>query len=345
MNSYMEQSPQTPPTPTFPNDHPETVSQQPTKHTSPPKLPLIIGGIVSVLLTLLAVGGYVMYSTALTELKTITRAQIDTLEKLEGTYAGIIKTLDEKPSGTQDTTNSLLKSKPRKLKDVNVQVLGAEEDLAIQVNRKLADHYKKGKSYLKTIKEQNVKIQETYQNPLIKPFLPDLGNLPTETAGTVRSWEAILTYLNESNTIEINAKTLGYQFGMAMREAIMREADDESVDKLREKYLELDTIYDQYKALETAELPEDMQQSHEDGLDSFDKDIAVFGDLVQGFEDKDVDQIEKSIQSMVIQGESETTAAEIEMRSFWNDHDSVKQVEELKDAWISFATNTLGIVL
>jgi len=324
-----------------PHLEPQPIPEKATR----PKLPLIVGFAITTVLVLLGLGGYFVYSSALTEVKTITRSHIDNLEKLEGTYAKIIKTLEEKPSESKDTVNNLLKSKPRKLKDVNVQVLGAEDDLAIQINRKLAEHYKKGKSYLKAIKEQNVKLEEVYQNPLIKPFLPDLGTLPTKTTETVASWEAIFTYLNESNTIEINAKTLGYQFGLAMQEAIVREADDESVAKLREKLVELDTIFEQYKKLETKGLPEDMQKTHQDGLDSYNKDVAVFGELVQGFEDKDVDQIEKSLQSMAIQGQSETTASEIEMRNFWYDHDSVKQIEELKEAWISYATNTLGIVL
>lgn len=285
-----------------------------------------------------------MSMSAKRELQQQVQTQVKELAALEKSYKSVRTILDEKTPAPEAETTNLLKARPSKISDVNTNVLGAEEDLNIAMNRKLADQYKAGRATLRNISATNTKVSSIYQNnPIIKPFLPDATNLIADTKDFTAESDALLAYLSQVNNLEISSKTLGYQIGLALQESILRNADADSVANFKNKVNELDDIYADYKAIDTSDLPEDLKTSHQESLASFDKDVAVFSELVTALERKDANMLQQAIQSLIIQGESESAAAEIEVRSFWNEHEIINKATTMKEAWQQFGQDKLGI--
>ena len=316
----------------------------PSQHGSSHK-PMLLGAIAVILVILAGTVGVIwMNMSAKRNLQEYVQAQVKELSVLEQSYKSVRIILDEKiPSADAKTTN-LLKARPSKISDVNANVLGAEEDLNIAMNRKLSDQYKKGRATLKNILATNTKIASVYQgNPLIKPFLPDATALTSKTKDFATQSDTLLAYLNQINTLEISSKTLGYQIGLALQESILRNADSDSVANFKSKVNELNDIYDDYKAIDISGLPDDLKASHNESLATFDTDVAVFSELVTALERKDANMLQQAIQSLIIQGESESAASEIEVRNFWNEHETINQATTMKDEWQQFGEEKLGI--
>lgn len=320
--------------------------------TRPPAKVIILAGVGIVAALLAAVGGYGYWQVqeAKTWMQGAIQSQVADLDRIDASYSAIQNILAEPlPTSDQDaTTTNLLKAippkktVPRRLKDVEPQVLGAEDELQITLNRRLAEQYKKSRTAIKAIQKRNAEIttKMTEWN-MIRSFLPDIRPLLAKTDTVAQMAEAMLAYLNETNTIEIEGKTLGYQIGLAMREAILRDADDASVAKLREKIRELETFYGKAERMSTDNLPQVLKENHAESLATFDRDMEVFRDLLRGFEEKDIFMIQEALESMVIQSASQTTKAEILMRSFWQNDEAISAMEELRDDWQTFGEQEL----
>lgn len=334
------QIPQTPVQPAYNS----SVQSAPIQPGSSHK-PMLIIAVAVILLVLASIGGIIWMSmSAKRELQQQVQTQVKELTALEKSYRSVRTILDEKTPSPEAETTNLLKARPSKISDVDANVLGAEEDLNIALNRKLADQYKKGRTSLTNIASINTKIANVYQgNPLVKPFLPDATSLISDTKDFAAQSDALLAYLTQINNLEISSKTLGYQIGLALQESILRNADPDSVANFKSKVNELDDIYEDYKAIDTSELPEDLKTGHDEAVASFNKDVAVFSELVTALERKDADMLQQAIQSLIIQGESESAAAEIEVRSFWNEHETINKATSMREEWQRFGEDMLGI--
>lgn len=336
------------PPPTPPPIEPQTyvppAPMEPTQSGSSKK-PILIVAVAVILIILAAIGSIVwMNMSAKRNLQEYVQTQVKELTALEQSYKSVRTILDEKIPAAEAETTNLLKARPTKISDINANVLGAEEDLNIAMNRKLADQYKKGRASLKNITGTTTKIASVYQgNPFTKPFLPDATALISGTKDFSEQSDALLAYMNQINNLEISSKTLGYQIGLALQESILRNADADSVANFKSKVNELNDIYADYKAVDISNLPDDLQASHNESLLTFNKDVAVFSELVTALERKDAAMLQQAIQSLIIQGESESAAAEIEVRNFWHEHETINQATSLKDEWKQFGEQKLGI--
>ncbi len=309
------------------------------------KRPTVIIAVAVILVILAAVGGIIWMSmSAKRELQQQVQAQVKEMTALEKSYKSVRTILDEKTPSPEAETTNLLKTNPTRISDVNANVLGAEEDLNIALNRRLGDQYKQSRSSLRNISSINTKIASVYQgNPLVKPFLPDATSLISDTKDFAEESDALLSYLNQINNLEVSSKTLGYQIGLALQESILRNADPDSVANFKSKVNELDDIYEDYKAIDTSGLPEDLRVSHDETLATFSEDVSIFSELVTALERRDAAMLQQAIQSLIIQSESESAAAEIEVRSFWNEHETITKATTIREQWQQFGEDKLGI--
>lgn len=329
---------------------PGSAPYAPPQTTAPPaapasRKPVLIIAVAVILVILASVGGIVWMNMAATRsLQQLVQSQVKDLTDLEKSYKSVRTILDESDAQPDASTTNLLKTRPSKISDVNADVLGAEEDLNIGLNRRLADQYKKGRASLQNVSGTNTKIAGVYAgNPIVKPFLPDATGLINKTKDFTTESDALLAYMNQINSLEISSKTLGYQIGLALQESIIRNADSESVAQFKIKVNELNDIYADYKAIDISDLPEDLKKSHNEGITSFDKDVAVFYELVTALERKDALTLQQAIQSLIIQSQSASTASEIEVRNFWNEHETINAATTLKNEWQRFGEDNLGI--
>ncbi|QQS43328.1 hypothetical protein IPM65_04155 [Candidatus Roizmanbacteria bacterium] len=314
-------------------------------HPGGAKRPTVIIAVAVILVILATVGGIIWMSMAAKrELQQQVQAQVKEMTALEKSYKSVRTILDEKTPSPEAETTNLLKTNPTRISDVNANVLGAEEDLNIALNRRLGDQYKQSRTSLRNITSINTKIATVYQgNPLVKPFLPDATSLISDTKDFAEESDALLSYLNQINNLEVSSKTLGYQIGLALQESILRNADPDSVANFKSKVNELDDIYEDYKAIDTSGLPEDLRVSHDETLATFSEDVSIFSELVTALERRDAAMLQQAIQSLIIQSESESAAAEIEVRSFWNEHETITKATTIREQWQQFGEDKLGI--
>lgn len=317
------------------------------QNSSPSKKKLyILVGVVS-LLILSGIAGAMFYmkNTQLQKIQAKVDEQIQEIKKLEKTYSNIkvlIKEQDDEEKKAEDSQSASLLyyqdavSEP--ISDTETDVLGStEESLKIDVNRQLSKEFKAGRKYLKNISNLDKEISSAYnKNPLLKPFLPNPESQIKTTEEMVKKSDPLLRYMDDANSLDIDAKTLGYQIGIAIEEAIVAYADRASLNKFDDKLNELDDLYEKAKAINTDGLSDELVKDHEESLASYEEDTKVFKDIQVALEQKSSTKLERALQSLIYQSASQNTKNNIDELSFWEDYEIVNLPSEVRSSWESF---------
>ncbi|PJE62221.1 hypothetical protein COU87_00555 [Candidatus Roizmanbacteria bacterium CG10_big_fil_rev_8_21_14_0_10_39_12] len=280
-------------------------------------------------------GGLWAFIQGQKDMQTIVQSQKSEFAEVQNTYDDVRNILDSIPTSPPSGNTDLLdNSKSKSIPSQYDDVLGVEEELGIDQNRKLSEEYKKGIKHLEVIKKNNRKIEALSQsNPTVSIFIPQNADLIRETDRFVDTSSALLTYLQKVNTFEINSTMVGYQVGLAIQEAVVRAGDDDSVTNLEKKIQEIDTLYDEFKSINIDAIPENLQIDHTEKLVTFDEDVEIFNQILIAFQEKNVKLLEKTLQSIIIQGQGTTNDSKVKFKTFWYENELINTITNLSDRW------------
>jgi len=287
------------------------------------------------------IGGTWAYTQGKKDIQAMVQSQSQQLDDLQKSYNDIRKVLDKVPSTPSLDSADLLDSSINSgLPSEYDDVLGVEEDLGIDQNRKLSEEYKAATKLLDNLKKNNRKIEGLSQsNPVISIFIPQNADLISDTDSFANTSSALLMYLQKVNSFEINSTMVGYQIGMAIQEAVVRSADDASVANLEKKIKEIDSLYEEYKSIDISSIPEDLQTNHSAELASFSEDVEIFNQILLAFQNKNAALLEKTLQSIIIQGQGASNESEVKFKSFWQDNVIINGVTDLSDRWSEYGAS------
>lgn len=285
-------------------------------------------------------GGIWAYTQGKKEVHTLVKVQTQHLDDLKNSYDDIRDILDEIPTTPSiDNADLLDASDQSNIPSSFDDVLGVEEQLGIDQNRKLSEKYKTASKHLEALKKNNRKVEALARsNPVVSLFVPQNADLIADTDRFSDNSTMLISYLQKLNTFEINSTMVGYQIGLAIQEAIVRSADDDSVANLDKKIEEIDKLYEEFKAIDIENIPENLQNEHKDELSEFNADVEVFNQLLTAFQEKDTNLLEKSFQSLILQGQGASNESEVKFKTFWHENEILNAVSDLSDRWEEYGT-------
>lgn len=291
------------------------------------------------------IGGIWAYTKGKSEIQSMVQSQSQQLNDLQKSYNDIRNVLDKVPQTPSMDSADLLDSSTNSVPPSRYDnVLGVEENLGIDQNRKLSEEYKAASKLLDNLKKNNRKIEKLSQsNPVISIFIPQNADLISDTDSFADTSSALLMYLQKVNSFEINSTMVGYQIGLAIQEAVLRAADDESVANLEKKIKEIDSLYDEYKSIDISSIPEDLQADHTAELLAFNEDVEIFNQILIAFQNKNAALLEKTLQSIILQGQGASNESEVKFITFWQDNEIINGVTDLSDRWDEYGVS-VGIL-
>jgi len=287
------------------------------------------------------IGGTWAYSQGKKDIQAMVQSQSQRLDDLQKTYNDIQNVLDNVPqSPSMDSADILDSSINSKLSSKYDNILGVEENLRIDQNRKLLEKYKTASNLLDSLKRGNRKIVKLSQsNPIISIFIPQNADLISYTDSFADTTSALLIYLQKVNSFEINSIMVGYQIGLAIQEAVVRSADDASIANLEKKIKEIDSLYGEYKSIDISSIPEDLQAGYTAELVAFNEDVLIFDQILVAFQNKNASLLEKTLLLIILHGQGASNELGVKFKSFWQDNAIINGVSDLSDRWDEYGTS------
>lgn len=352
----LSNTPRTPPSAIYVSPAPVPPSQPvppspPLPPVALPKTSSHLGLWLGLFFLLLLVGagalGYYFVTNQKKEVKDLAKKQVEDFKQLENKYGDIVKLIKESQNVEEQGSQKLLgleteakeasPSTEEDLKEeIQAQVLALEDDPSIALSRRLGELYRQAEGIAEEIGRTNdALVAKTSALPL-NLILPTPKELTTKTADFSRQTTSLFGYLSAVNTLGIKISTLGYGIGMAINEAITREADDTSVKSLENKITELNGLRDEFLQIDTTQLSDKLRQEHYDSLKSFEETKKLFTDILDSLRQKDLNAIIKSFQSLLLQASSSSESSLVETLSFWQDDPTLRSVGDLKKEWQTY---------
>lgn len=339
------QQPSPPPAPPPPQETEtppvsESVSEGFTIETPRSKLWRYI--LLGVFLILLLVGcSFLFFRKQKNELKDLTQNQLDKINSLQTTYDAIITVIKETPEEEGASTTHQLLGAQISLEEPTAEsdqekVLGLEDSPVIKQARKLGELFREGKSTASEIDSQNFYIGLKINSIPLSLFFSKNKPLIDKTEAYAREARDLLAYLDQDNSFGIKAATLGFELGITIEEAILRGADDQSIQKFEEKINEINKLIDDYRAIDTSSLTEDLRQEHLKEAAKARDEVKIFNEIFNSLKNKDIVALEKSLQSLMIEAISAAETGLVESVSFWQKNPTVRGIEEIKEDWEEF---------
>lgn len=305
-----------------------------------PKFPikqnqLGIGAIILVI-TVLILGGLgfagsnYYASSQKKELKTLAKKESQELVNLKDKYRKIVDVIREN-SGQTKQKDTVLGINSQN----NPAVLGLEDSPNIISARKLNELYRDSRNLVKDIGDQNNQIKTKVNNPLIRVFLKSGGPVDKTNQFTADT-NKILEFLEKTNSLEIKAATDGYELGVALGEAIIKNGEQSAIDRLNDKISLLDDIVKEEKTL-AGIVPEELKEEFRKNLKNEDKVLTDFKELPDLIKNHDAVGLKNKVTDLSTAVSVETETGLVKLMDFWQNNKTIRATEELQKEWDSFS--------
>lgn len=268
--------------------------------------------------------------------------QVTKIQDLEKQYATIINHLKQGAS-LDDSEGRGGSTTVLGIEDINFgseenlemdNVLGLEDSASIKASRDYIEMLRKALNSVQSIKEKNQEVKDNLDGFLVFGKISGKIDLPTEkTEEFVKNTEPILTYMKDVENLGIKVVGEGYEFGAAIEEAILRGADQVSVQKLDNKLDDLRDLKRDLEMVNTSNIPEDMKKDHSEAIKDFDEDFKIFIELVDAIKARDVYALQKTLISVASRGESSMQTGATEYISFWQENETLRSVSTVREDW------------
>jgi predicted heme/steroid binding protein len=293
---------------------------------------------VSVLIIFAGVGFYFLNQQKL-ELKNQTNLQTKSFEELNQNYLDIISTLRNEDNnksgqdvlGTKDkiTLKDLVKAENPS------QVLGLEDSSMLSLRRDLNNLFDKGKDISDEIKSNNQKANNLLNKLPLKFFIKDKTGIIGKTKALSQETYDFLDFYDQYNQYEINAVTLGYEWGLLIQNVALESFSDESIQELETKVGEFNILRDILTAIDTKDLPTDIQVSVKEELENFDSDFQIFTDIVEAIRSKDPSKIELAFGKLSLTVSSGQVNL-VNQVTYWTDNEMLTRAKDMEKEWQEF---------
>lgn len=290
--------------------------------------------IILILFGLATAGVFFKYSLEKSNLEKASEEQITSIKNLQLKYDEIVKQYQNRTQEEEKEEVSVLGETSMSIEE---QILGLEDSPQIQASRKIVELYRDSESIVDNINSKNQQIEKLANSSIVLKVIK--GNLspPTqETDDFYKETKPLLTYLRELESFSIKMSTWGYALGTAINEAVLRGADDISVNKLEEAINQAAEMKEEAQKIDTSQLPADMQQDHKEFVDTFDTQLTVFNEIHAALKSKNVTELQKSLISLLSEGTAGVEAGTTSYVSFWQEDETIRSVESLEVKWEEF---------
>lgn len=344
---YKAPPPPTPPPPQETETPPvsENVPESFTVET--PKSKLWIYILLTIFFLAILIGGSVFFFwKQKNDLKDLTQVEISKIKSLQTTYNQIITVIRETPEEKSSTTQNQLLGAKTSLEETGLEgtetesiesaqekVLGLEDSPEMKQLRELGELYREGKKTANEIDSNGFNIGLKIYSFPFNFFFSKNKPLIDKTEAYAEEATNFLDYLDKENSISIRAITVGFEIGIAFEEAILRGADDLSVENYEDKIKELERLINDYRRIDTSKLTEDLREEHRKEAARANNEIEVFYELLNGFRDKDIEALERGLQSLMLDIVTTSETGLVETVTFWQKNPTVRGIEGLEEDW------------
>ncbi len=351
------QSPSEPQTPQQPPSDPppqEPVNMPPQNVTpaEKPKSMFFTAMIIIIVILMVGVGsvGYMLYlrNQATQELKTLVDSQLKAFTAIEKDYKDtedLLKLIDTRqdPQPTEQSSNKQLLKFGEEPSFEGSNVLGVEEDLNIDIERKMAEKFRNVATEVDTISKNTTKIKAiNNKSPIHKMFLPDTSDVVASSEKFAKETKPLMEYLNSSTMLGIQVTTISLDIGLALNEAIIRGADEASLSNFKKKLANLENIKTEMEKIDISGLELSLQTEHKDSLASFDEDMGVFYEIDEALTKKDIVLLDKALNSLILQGKADSVSSQVGRLSFWQSNKIIQSASTVKQEWKDFKSEKLN---
>ena len=340
------------PTNTPPPATPTGVPPAGSSSTEKPKsmFMTIMIAILAFLLISVGIVAYMLYlrTQATQELKTLVDNQLKSFTAIEKDYKDtedLLKLIDKRqdPEPTEQSSSKQLLKFGEDPNFGESNVLGVEEDLNIDIERKMAEKFRDVVTQVDTISKNTAKIKEiNNKSPIHKMFLPDTSDLVTSSEKFAKETKPLMQYLNDSTMLGIQVTTISVDLGLALNEAIIRGADEASLGNFKKKLSNLKDIKTEMEKIDISGLENSLQSEHKESLASFDEDMSVFDEIDEALTKKDINLLDKALSSLILQGQGDSLSSQVGRLSFWQSNKTIQSVGPVKQEWKDFKADKLN---
>ena len=219
------------------------------------------------------------------------------------------------------------------------EVLGLEDSPAIINSRKYIELIRDALTLIEKIDSTNGQVKEKVDNSLFFAKLNKSNKLPySETLKFTQDSKILLDYLKNMENLSIKAAASGYEIGVAISESVMRNADEQSITKLEGKIADLKGLKKDAEKMDVSKLPTKIQAEHAEFIKSFDDVDKVFSEILDALKQKDAVALRSALLSMMSEGDSNVQIGTTFYVSFWQEDETLRSVEKIKDIWKAYKT-------
>ncbi len=216
------------------------------------------------------------------------------------------------------------------------KVLGLEDSPAMKQLRELGELYREGKKTANEIDSNSFNIGLKINSFPLNFFFSKNRPLIERTEAYAEEATYFLDYLDKENSMSIRAITVGFELGIAFEEAILRGADEASIKNYEDKLKELERLITDYRNIDTSKLTEDLREEHRKEAARADDEVEVFYELLEALKNKDIEALERALQSLMLDIVSGYETSLVETITFWQKNPTVRGIEELEEDWEEF---------
>lgn len=266
-------------------------------------------------------------------LQTAIQNQVNQFNQLSQTYQSIVNLIRQTQ---EEPANQLLQVHLNLETLTQENVLGLEETPAITQARRLSLLYDQAKDVAVQIQNQNQAIKDQLNSFPLNLYFKKHLSLAEKTEKFTQDTLALLTYLKEINSLEIEMTTYGFEFGVALNESLSHGADEASLKKLEDKLQELDDLKKKFLKIDASGLSADLQKERLEDLQEFEDSQAYFEEIVLSFKSQDPEAILKSLESLLVEAQVATEKGLVETVTFWQENPTLNAAPKLQKDWQDF---------
>lgn len=302
---------------------------------------LIIGGIFAAIFLLCLIGGavfgWLMWSDYKKETKKVIQNQLTNLEDLGSTYTEIVKATNESTKIQKPKENQQLLgvSTSKEEEQKEGEVLSAEEDLAIQNQRKLIELYKKGQTQATEIERLTNELVNRQKSMPFGLLLPNTSDLVGKTNQFVAQTKSMMVFFEKEAGVSIETYLKGKALGTALTLTLMSEVNEGSITTLEEKLQELKALNEKYAEISTTNVSGDLQQMHAEWMKQRDKETEQIENIIKSLKKGDAQGFATNFIATMfgVVSEGGGDNATTKLVTFWQTNQTVRAVDDVRRDW------------
>jgi hypothetical protein len=138
------------------------------------------------------------------------------------------------------------------------------------------------------IQNQNSQLEKLYiKNSLLRPMLPNISTQILDTKLFSTNSVNSLKYFKSITEINMSLKSKFTDLNQIIKEAILNNAEAQTVDKYSSKITEIEMIHRNYETINISSLPENLQKEHVSNSKLLNQKVLIYNNVETALKNKD----------------------------------------------------------